>query len=179
MVLKDEERVLFFKLWLELLTFVNNEYGVIKNFGSPKTPVGLNIDDIKKIRDKLWENDSVIDKYLKHSNLNQDEYEIVNSWKSFLKSKFMVLKNYKKYTVIMDFDSEILYGIYGITNPIVEMLPPLPTMIETVIIPFKGKIIYDSIFQRHDVILGKNMRQSFNEKYMEIKNSIGIKSMLE
>ncbi|MCL2233887.1 MAG: hypothetical protein FWB99_12525, partial [Treponema sp.] len=48
------------------------------------------------------------------------------------------------------------------------IVPNLPMMIETVIIPFKDKIIYDSLIQRHNVILGKNMRQSFNEKYIEI-----------
>ena len=178
MVLEEEERELFFKLWLELLVFVNNKYGLVKTFGSPKTPLGLNINDIEKIRNKLWKNHSVIDEYLKHSNLNQDEYEVVNSWKKFLKGKFMVLKNYKKYTVIMDFDSEILYGIHGITNPIIEMLPFLPMMIETVIIPFKGKIIYDSVIKGNDIIIGRNMRRSFNERFMEIKNEIGIKNVL-
>ncbi|MCL2233033.1 MAG: hypothetical protein FWB99_08160, partial [Treponema sp.] len=154
MIIKDDERKLFFKLWLKLLVFVNNEYEVIENFGKPDTPIGLNIDDIGKIRNKLWENYKIIDEYLKHSDLCKNEYEIVSSWKKFIKSKFMVLKNYKKYTVIMDFNSETLYGIYGITNPIVEIVPNLPMMIETVIIPFKDKIIYDSLIQRHNVILG-------------------------
>ena len=62
---------------------------------------------------------------------------------------------------------------------IIEIVPDLPMMIETVIIPFKGKIIYDSLIKRYDVIIGKNMRQSFNEKYKEVKNRIGIKCILE
>ena len=179
MILEDKERKLFFKLWLKLLVFVNNKYKLIKNFGSPEIPVGLNIDDIGKIRNKLWKNYNIIDEFLKYTNLCKNDYEIVNSWKNFIKGKFIVLKNYKEYTVIMDSDNEILYGIYGITNPIIEMVPALPMMIETVIIPLKGKIIYDSLIQRYDVIVGKNMRQSFNEKYIEIKNRIGIKCILE
>jgi len=72
------------------------------------------------------------------------------------------------------------YGVSnGITNPIIEIVPNLPMMIETVIIPFKDKIIYDSLIQRHNVIVGKNMRQSFNEKYIEIKKKNGIKNILE
>jgi len=179
MILEDKERKLFFELWLKLLVFVNNEYKLIENFGSPKTPVGLNIDDIVNIRKKLWENYKIIDKFLKYTDLAKNDYEIVNSWKNFIKGKFIVLKDYKKYTVIMDIDKEILYGIYGITNPIIEIVPDLPMMIETVIIPFKGKIIYDSLIKRYDVIIGKNMRQSFNEKYKEVKNRIGIKCILE
>ena len=179
MILEDKERKLFFKLWLKLLIFVNNEYKLIENFGSPETPVGLNIDDIRKIREKLWENSKIIDKFLKYTDFRKNDYEIVNSWKNFIKGKFIVLKNYKKFTVIMDIDNEILYGIYGISNPIIEIIPDFPMMIETVIIPFKGKIIYDSLIQKYDVTVGKNMRQSFNEKYKELRNRIGIKSILE
>ena len=47
MVLTIDERENFFKNWLKLLTFVNNKYDIIKNFGNPKSPIGLNEEYIK------------------------------------------------------------------------------------------------------------------------------------
>ncbi|MCL2410174.1 MAG: hypothetical protein FWC97_00890 [Treponema sp.] len=179
MVLPIEERNLFFKNWLKLLTFVNNEYKIVSKFGAPKNPVGLDPNDLIQIRDKLWENKSIIDKYLNQARLKNEDKNIVSSWKNFRKGKFLLIKSLKKYSVLLDIEKEKLYGIYGISSPITDLLPYLPIMIETVLIPFNGKIIYDSLIERDNISFGKNMRQSFHEKYIEIKQKSGIINSLE
>ena len=179
MVLTVEERKIFFDNWLKLLTFVNNKYKIIKNFGAPKSPVGLDITELMKIRNKLWENSFLINEYLKHSKITDENKRIVNSWNNFIKNKFLFIKSFKKYSVFMDFENKRLYGIYGISSPIIDIIPYLPIMIQTVLIPFNGKIIFDSLILQDNVSFGKNMRQSFHEEYMEIKKEYGIINNLE
>ena len=179
MVLTLMERKMFFDNWLKLLAFVNKEYKIIKNFGNPTNPVGINVNDLMKIRKQLWKNEKIIDEYLKTTELSSKDYALVISWKKFIKGKFIVLKELKKYCVFLEREYEKLYGVHGISCEISEVLNPLPIMIETVLIPFNGKIIYDSLTETNNVHFGPNMRKSFNEKYIEIKKEIGIIGMLE
>jgi hypothetical protein len=178
MVLTVEERKLFFKNWLKLLAFVNERYNMVQDFNNPDNPVGLNINEINKIRNKLWKNSFIIDKYIKVAKLNDEDLKIVNSWKRFIKGKFLIIKELKKYSIFLDIEKEILYGVNGISEPFSEMLYSFPLMIESVLIPFKGKIIYDGLIGRHNIEFGPNYKKSFEEKYKEIKKEKGIKETL-
>jgi len=179
MVLTSIERKNFFDNWLKLLSFVNKEYKIIKNFGKPTKPVGINVNDLMKIRKHLWKNERIIDEYLKTVKLCSKDYVLVNSWKNFIKGKFIVIKELKKYCVFLEIEYQKLYGVHGISCEISEILSPFPIMIETVLIPFNGKIIYDSLTETNNVHFGPNMRKSFNENYMEIKKKYGIIGILE
>jgi hypothetical protein len=178
MALTMDERVFFFNNWLKLLAYVNNEYNIIKGFGHPNVPVGLNKNDIAKIREKLWEEKSIIDTYLKANELEKDAYELVNSWKKFIKGNFVAIKELKTYCIMLNDDNDELYGVYGISDDFSAMLPAFPFMMRTVLIPFKNKIIYDSIIVHNGILFGPNYRRSYNEKYKTIKETKGIKLTL-
>ena len=179
MFLSVDDRKLFFKNWLQLLTYVNDKYSIIDNFGTPKSPVGINTDDLLKIREKLWDNNFVINEYLEKAKLEDEEKNIVSSWNKFIYAKFLFIRSLKKYSVFVDFGEKKLYGVYGISSPIIDLVPYIPVMVKTVLIPFKDKIIFDSLIGIDNVSFGGNMRRSFNEDYMEIKKENGIITTLE
>ena len=178
MVLIVKERKLFFKNWLRLLAFVNDKYDVIPGFGHPNTPVGLDIHDILKIRDKLWEDSSVIDEYIKTTDLNDEDLTITSSWKKFIKGRFVIVKHLVNFSVLLD-EKNILYGVTGITDSIAEKMPDIPFVIGTVLLPFKGKIIYDSIITFPNITFGRNYRTSFRETYKKIKREKGIMTIID
>jgi len=178
MFLSVNEKKLFFKNWLKLLIFVNDKYNIIENFGAPKSPVGLKIDELIKIRKKLWENSFLINEYLETTRIKKEDKNIVDSWNKFIKGKFLFIKSLKKYSVFMDFENKKLYGVCGISSPIIDIVPHIPIMIKTTIIPFNDKIIFDGLIEMDNVSFGKNMRQSFNEEYIETKKKNGIINML-
>jgi len=174
MVLSIEERKLFFKNWLKLLSFVNKKLKIIDNFGEPDNPVGLDINELMKIRKKLWENSKLIDEFIETSNLNMEDSKIVKSWNNFIVGKYLVIKELKRYCVFFDVDKDILYGVVGISSPFSQTISYFPSLIETVLIPFNEKIIYDSLIESNNISFGPNMKKSFNEKYSEIKKKKGI-----
>ena len=47
-------------------------------------------------------------------------------------------------------------------------------MVEAVLLPFNGKIIYDSIFSRYPVTFGAGIKRRFNDSYQEAKSRFGI-----
>ena len=173
MILTIEERKEFFKIWLKLLSFVNDKFDIIKNFGNPKSPIGLNPNDIVKIKEKLWDNIDIIDEYLKHSKLKDKDSHLVCSWKNYIKSNFLIIKELKKYCIFMDMKKNNLYGVTGISCPLSEMIP-FPYMADTVLIPFNGKIVYDSLLIGKNISFGSNIKKSFNEQYSKIKREKGI-----
>jgi len=174
MVLQTEERKLFFKNWLKLLSFVNDKHGIVPNFGHPESPVGLDIQKVAKIRNKLWENTSIIDEYIKRSKLDITESSLVNSWKIYVKTNFLIFRELKNYCIFWDLKKNDLYGVIGITSRMSDTVSFLPYMAETVLIPFKDRIIYDGLLAGKNLSFGGNLKKSLNEEYSEIKKKKGI-----
>jgi hypothetical protein len=175
--LLPEERKVFFRNWLGLLAFVNEKYNIVEGFGHPKSPINIKPETVLKIKTKLWKNVKIIDEYIDSVwDLPKDDIQILRGWKNKIRGTFTIVRHLKKYSVFMNNKSNLLYGVIGITNPISEIISDyeLPTFVETVLIPFGDKIIYDSIFCRDNISFGPNMRRSFNEQYMEIKRGKGI-----
>ena len=178
-MLQPEDRREFFGIWLGLLAFVNEKYELIKRFGHPKTPVGIKPETILKIKEKLWQDVKIIDEYIESAkDLSEEKTQILTSWKNSIPGHFYIIKHLKNYTVFLHEreNESFLYGIQGISNPISDLFPPeiLPMMTETVIMPFKDKIIYDTIFQTYNASIGPNMRGNLNFQYSETKKNRGI-----
>jgi len=181
MILLPEERKLFFKNWLGLLAFVNDKHRLIRNFGHPKKTAGLKQEDITKIKTKLWENVEVIDEYINSaSDLSEEDTQILTGWKNNIPGHFMVITHLKKHSVLMNDKEDMLYGVIGIRSPIADMLPldMLPMMIQTTLLPFKGRIIYDSLLNVHNVHIGPAVKKNCKVLYSEIKEQKGIISTL-
>jgi len=176
-----ENRKLFFENWLRLLSFVNDKYDIIEGFNHPTDPVGLNLDDVFKIREKLWDDVSIIDEYLQSEKLDSESFEIVSSWKKFIHKTFVIIRQLKKHCIFLDDDEDIVYGVKGISNPIGEHIPRYPFICEVFLIPFKDKIVYDTFVNAPymNVSIVGNMKKGVNDKYIQIKKEKGITTRLE
>ncbi|MDR1991903.1 MAG: DUF6398 domain-containing protein [Nitrososphaerota archaeon] len=180
MYLSRSEVELFYKLWCTLTWTINQKHKIVPAFKKPVYGEHINTEPIIAIREKLWENPQWIDEFLdeKGSNeLNENEREILRDWrKKFIKDKFIVVKHLATYSVFMTFDDPAkLYGVYGISNPIRETAPnDVPFIVETILLPFEDKIIYDSLLVTYKISFGKNAREDINDSYKQIKEKTGI-----
>ena len=177
MMLQTKEIKIFFKIWLELLAFVNDRYDLIKNFGHPKTAVGLNLENVGKIKTKLWEDVGIIDEYIDSAwDLPREEIHILKGWKNKIKGDFFIVRHLKKYSVFMNDGEDRLYGVLGISCPISDMISSnvLPVMVKAVLLPFKNQIIYDGLLSIYNIQIGPNIRKNMGKTYTEIKGKKGI-----
>lgn len=55
----------------------------------------------------------------------------------------------------------------------------LPVMLETVLLPFEDKIIYDSFMASHDISFSDGIRDMFEDEYAKAKAKFGIITSLE
>ena len=179
--LPEQEHDLFFRVWLGILAFVNDKYGIVKDFGHPQKPLGIELKTIVKLKDTLWEHTSLIDEYIQSVwDMPNEQIQILQSWKNAVAGTFFVIKHLKKYTVFLDEKRKILYGVLGITNPISDVLrnAVLPAVVSTVLLPFKNQIIYDTLLYTKPVIFGSNLTRELREMYTEINNKNGITTSL-
>ena len=184
MNLSNEDAALFYKLWLGLIGYVNERYQVAPDLGEPTSPAGVDIRKLYPVKEKLWENPEVIDAYISANDaLTDEDREILTDWKEHhISGRFLIMKHLKNYSVLMPFDGEKesrLYGIIGIISPLSECVPnALPHLASMVLLPFKGRIIYDSIIGSSNIHFGSGIRGDLNETYKESKTKFGIATSL-
>ena len=53
----------------------------------------------------------IIEKYIKAAKLNDEDMKIVKSWKMFIKEKFLIIKDLKKYSIFLDIEKEYCMGL--------------------------------------------------------------------
>lgn len=179
MYLSEDEVQIFYKLWLSLLEYTNNKYKINSKIKKLVSAKSINPQDLIPIKNKLWEDKNLIDEYLNmHCDLHSyDEIEIIKGFKRNIQGKYIIFKHLKKYTIFMSTDDDVKsYGVVGISNPVDMMFPSyiLPIYVEAVLLPFKGRIIYDSLILPYNITLGSGIKRSINIDYKNSKEKYGI-----
>jgi hypothetical protein len=176
MQLSKKDIDLFYKLFHSLLVYVSEKLHIIVGLNSRDDLRKFPLEEIKKLRDKLYEHPELIDAFVAENpyKFSPAELEIVESWHHFVRSAFYAFRYLKPYTVFLDSKADRAYGVLALNSAFQEMFPFLPIMVETALLPFKGRIIYDSLFVSYSITFGRNIRQSLTESYNKAKAQFGI-----
>ena len=182
MFLNEEDRTIFFKLYFDLLLFVNKKHKIVSGFRKGRYPKSVDTSEAFQIREELFDNPNWINDYLNeyYAEFSEEERKILISWHDYyIKSEFFIVRNLKKYTVFMKPDDENkskLYGVIGINHPISDLFESsyLPIYVKALIIPFKDMIIYDGIISSHNIRFGSGFKNSLNDEYRASKEQFGI-----
>ena len=173
MVLTDEEAKQFYDLWISLLDFVNQKYKLIKELYGMTSPKGLPLQSVALISSKLWENKDIIDEFVMSGfkEMDEEEIEIVRSWKRAIHGKFIVDRHLKKGSILISVDNNEVYVVKGIYSSWREMLGnyPVPQIAKATLMPFRDVVIHDGIVTLSGVRLGRNMSERSKQIYMAAK----------
>lgn len=175
MTLSTEDGQLYYELWLPLLDYVNKKYSVKTSIKNLSNADALNPNDLREIADKLWDDVSLIDKYLtKYSDDIPDEHKnIIRGWKRRIRGKFILERHLKKGSIFISMDDEQVYQVSGIMSSWEEMFfyASMPVVMEATFMPFKDVIISDGILIPYNINIGRNMSSSFKDIYMTAKKN--------
>jgi hypothetical protein len=106
---------------------------------------------------------------------------LVESWQYRLAGNFFVVRALKDYTVLLtdNVPHARAYGVVGLTDSVAEtMILPLPVYIQTVLLPFEDRIIYDSLLTTYNISFGPGIRRSLKEAYRNATEREGILTSL-
>ncbi len=180
MNLSFDEGKLFYDLYAALLSFVNGNLQVsAERFSNSAEYTSTPPQARVAVRDALFAHRELIDEFVKENpaNLSVDQLEIVVSWKHAVVGKFYVFRYLAKHTVFLASGSspEKAYGVLGLADPLEEVIGPyLPRLAETVLLPFKGKIVYDGLVSGYNISFGGGIKRMLNEEYKQAKEAFGI-----
>jgi hypothetical protein len=182
MTLPSEDGKLFFELMWKLQYYVNQKRGFHKNVASREEYANLPAEKKLKARDELWKNTELIEAYVQENPdmLPIEELEIIQKWRGFIKSSFFILRHLKKGSIFISKDDQV-YAVHGILDPLDEVMlsSALPTMVEAVLLPFKGQIVYDGLLSGYRIHFGSGIRSNLNHTYTVAKNKNRIITTLE
>jgi hypothetical protein len=99
--LQQKEKIIFFNNWLRLLAFVNDKYKLVSDFGHPESPVGIQLQDIVKLKIKLWENAGIIDEYIDSVwDMPLSDIQLLKGWKNKIEGDFIIVRHLRNYSEI-------------------------------------------------------------------------------
>ncbi|CAN5160748.1 hypothetical protein BH11PLA2_BH11PLA2_43270 [soil metagenome] len=163
--------------------FVNQRLKVLPD--DPRTPedfAALSPGVRLKVREALLANVDLIESFVNENpaQLSEDELDIVRSWRHLVAGRFYVFRELKKYTVFLSAtEPAIAYGVLGLSQPFEDLIGPyLPVLIQTVLLPFQGGIVYDGLLSSYNISFGSGIRRGLNESFKDAKLRYGIVTSL-
>ena len=180
MQVTEAEGRLFYELFVGLQLFVNRRHRILDGCGSFEDFMALPIEQRAKCRDAVYEHPEHFDEFLREGDLpaSSDAADIVAGWRDHrVTGTFYVLRHLKRHTIFLSSeDPAKAYGVLGLADPIDVVIPYPPAMVDAVLLPFRGRIIYDGLLTTSGpaLLFGGGIRRMFDDTYREAKARFGI-----
>jgi hypothetical protein len=171
MRLPDDQVARFYTIWKPLLFFVNEQRQLVPSLLGANDRTTLPAQDVFKIREVLWSDDSLREAFLAQNpaKLSEADLGIVRSWQYRVAGNFYIVRHLKKYSIFLAEKGSAVYGVLGLISPIEEVTPFTPCYVKAVLLPFEGQIIYDSLLVPYNITFGSGYRRSFEQTYKDAK----------
>lgn len=177
MRLAQKEIEQFFKLHKALLFYVNTKKNLIKGISSISDFKGPILEKVVEIRNFVLKNTKLIDEFVQENpfKFSRDELGTIKSWKQGIHGMLFVVKYDNDLTIFYHSESKRCYGVLYFNDKLSDMLGPyLPRIVETWLVPFKGRIVYDSLIMPYNIVVGGGMRKTLKAEYEESITKRGV-----
>jgi hypothetical protein len=172
----------FYRIWFELLHYVNEQQRLVPNFPDSPKEGSIMPDDALQLRNPLWADDALRESFIATNlaGLSPADLAVIVSWRYRLAGNFFLVRHLKKYSVFLSEQPNHAYGVLGLVSPIDETIGPVvPIYVQAVLLPFEGQIIYDSLLASYPISFGPGIRSRLNDTYRNAQESEGIITTLE
>ncbi len=168
MLLPPEDADTVCELVERMLCFGNRSLQVVPGADSLEAVKRLPLARKQALRDALWRHRSLVEAYAEQNPDGLDDATrlLAASWKHAVAGTFHIHKLLKRQMVFLGEDGSA-YGVLGLSSDPRDLLDGrrLPVMVSTVLLPYKGKIVYDGLIGIYNVHFGPGIRSNLNEAY--------------
>jgi len=134
-----------------------------------------------EVRNAHYEKIAIIDSFIQENpqGFSEQNLTIISHWQNYIRGDFIIERLLKKYTVFIQDDK--VYGVQGLSQGFDEITfdHSLPIYVNTVLLPFKSKIIYDGLLGFNNIFFGGGIKRNLKETYMRAKQNNRIIERLE
>jgi hypothetical protein len=181
MKLSKQDANLFFDLMWALQYFVNQKLKILSGVKNLDDYIDCSTEEKNEIRKALYADTKLIDSFVQENpqNFSEKKLSMISNWKNFIEGDFHIERFLKRYTVFIK--GTDVYGVLGLYQGFDELIhrTNLPLYVKTALLPFKGKIIYDGLFQAYKFYFGAGIKRELKESYMRAKQNNRIIQSLE
>jgi len=178
MKLTPDEVDLFYKLHTALLCYANQQLQLVPDIEDPEDLPFTPLDEVNTIRQALYADPNLIERFAEANpyHLSPDELDIVRSWVHLRQGSFYIFRYLKRYTVFLDDgDPPHAYGVLGLRSDFDELVGrTLPRLVEVVLLPFRGKIVFDGLLSGYNIFFGSGIKGRLKVAYRSAKEREGI-----
>lgn len=183
MLLPVQEAQRFFRLYPTLLLFVNQRLQLLPDrCASAEGFDKFTLEERLKVREAFVEHPELLEAFVAENpaGLKDEDLAVVALWRHRVAGQFYVFRELKKYTVFLSStDPAVAYGVLALTQPLEELVGPyLPVLVDAVLLPFEGKIVYDGLLASNNISFGAGIRRMLNETYQVAKDRLGVVTAL-
>jgi hypothetical protein len=173
MLLPAEEAALFFSLHGALMQFVNEQLRIVGDEDSVPAYPTLSPEKRREVVRALVGRLDLIDAFIaaNPAGFSPEQLDVVSSWRHLVCGRFIALRQLKKHMILLTGKGPpTAYGLVGLTDPIELVIGrPLPTMVEAVLLPFRGRIIYDGLIGSFNVTFASGARRALEVDFRSAK----------
>lgn len=181
MILSKEDAALFFRLMWSVQSFVGQKQGLVPEHVTPDAYERLKGKQKLEVREALFAHPDLIETYVRENphHLSAEELAIVASWRRFVDGQFFIERYLARHAIFIQ--DESVYAVVGLTDPFDVIIPrqALPVYVQAVLLPFKGRIVYDGLLRSYSVSFGGGIRGELKETYLRAKQNRRIIESLE
>lgn len=176
MYLTEADAALFYKLMFGLQFYISQQLNLQSKAKTQEAYNKLDQQTKLQVRNAVYEHPALIDAFVKENpaNFAAAELAIVAEWKHFVVGDFFIERYLKKYSIwIGDGSPSKVYGVLGISQPIEDFIDRsyLPLRVQSVLLPFKGQIIYDGLLIPYNIFFGGGIKAELKEEYLAAKQN--------
>lgn len=179
MRLSEKEYYKYLEIHPKLIYHVGKKKNLIPAKMSLEEFLALSVQEKFPIRESLYDNIHLIDDYVEEysKNLSEEDIQIIQGFKHFKRGTFYVMNLTKKHALFMDED--YAYAVWALNDPFQSFFGNhLPVMVHAVLLPFKGKIIYDGMISNYPMRFGRSITSSLKNAFNLAKGKYGIITQL-
>jgi|SRR5882672_3059979 len=163
---------LFYTLMWPLQFFVHQRLHILPDVDTLPAYIACPSDHKLQVRQALYEHVDLIDAFLQENpqHFSEETLALIATWKHYQAGDFYIERLLKTHAIFIASDDKV-YAVLALHDAFQEMFHhrQLPVFVKAVLLPFKGKIIYDGLLQGYNLFFGRGISSDLKETYLAAK----------